>query len=172
MTNQAPPAAETATRVWATMHALVAAQDRRRELREASDFGRGMGRVAVLLALAEGPLTLRQIAASQGIDAPYATVIVGKLEARGLVLRTPHPAGHRRKLVSLTGAGRKAAAQARDDHRPPARRHRRSSCGGAGRPRRDPGQIGSVTGSAVRHDRRCVPGNGPVARVLMVTSYP
>jgi DNA-binding MarR family transcriptional regulator len=37
------------------------------------------------------------------------------------VLRTPHPAGHRRKLVSLTGAGRKAAAQAREIiDRPPA----------------------------------------------------
>lgn len=121
MTDQAPPGAETATRVWAAMHALVAAQDRRRELREAFDFGRGLGWVAVLLALTEGPLTLRQIAASQGIDAPYATVIVDKLEARGLVLRTPHPAGRRRKLVSLTGAGRKAAAQAREIiDRPPA----------------------------------------------------
>jgi DNA-binding MarR family transcriptional regulator len=113
MTSPSPPPAEAAARVWAAMQALVAAEDRRAELREAFDLGRGMGRVGVLLALAEGPLTMGELADRQHIDPPNATVIVDKLESRGLVTRTPHPEGSRRKLVTLTAAGREAAATAR-----------------------------------------------------------
>jgi DNA-binding MarR family transcriptional regulator len=112
MTGAPPPRAELAARVWADLQAFVAAQDRRRELREALDLGRGMGRVSVLLELTRGPMTLRDIAEANGVDAPYATVIVDKLERRGLVLRTAHPDDHRRKLVVLTDAGRDAAALA------------------------------------------------------------
>jgi DNA-binding MarR family transcriptional regulator len=110
-----------AARVWALMQAFVASQDRNRELREAFDFGRGMGRVTLLLKLTEGPMTLRQIAESQGVDAPYATVIVDKLVDRGLARRAPHPDDNRRKLVLLTDAGWAAAALAREIlARPPA----------------------------------------------------
>jgi DNA-binding MarR family transcriptional regulator len=46
---------------------------------------------------------------------------VDKLESHGLVERTPHPEGNRRKLVTLTAAGRKAAALASEIlARPPA----------------------------------------------------
>jgi DNA-binding MarR family transcriptional regulator len=62
--------------------------------------------------LTRGPLTLRDIAEGSGVDAPYATVIVDKLERRGLVQRVAHPDDHRRKLVMLTEAGRDAAALA------------------------------------------------------------
>lgn len=121
MTHQPPSSADAAVRVWATMQAFVAGQDRRQELREAFDFGRGLGRVALLLKLTDGPMTLREIAESQGVDAPYATVIVDKLVSRGLAERTPHPEDNRRKLVTLTDAGRDAAALARDIMaRPPA----------------------------------------------------
>jgi len=117
----ATPAAEAAARAWAAMQVFVTAQDRRRKLREAFDFGRGLGRVTALLTLADGPLTMGELADSQGVDPPNATVIVDKLESRGLVERTPHPEGNRRKLVTLTDAGRKAAAQAREIiARPPA----------------------------------------------------
>jgi DNA-binding MarR family transcriptional regulator len=112
MTSQSPPPAEPAARVWAAMQAFVTAQDRRRELRAAFDFGRGSGRLTALLTLSDGPLTMGELADSQGIDPPNATVIVDKLESHGLVERTPHPGGNRRKLVTLTEAGRKAAAQA------------------------------------------------------------
>jgi DNA-binding MarR family transcriptional regulator len=61
------------------------------------------------LLLVDSPLTLRDIAEARGIDAPYATVIVDKLEGLGLVERTAHPDDHRRKLVQLTPAGREAA---------------------------------------------------------------
>lgn len=53
-------------------------------------------------------MTLSQLAESNGIDAPYATLIVDKLEAHGLVERQPHPDDRRRKLVALTAAGRRA----------------------------------------------------------------
>jgi DNA-binding MarR family transcriptional regulator len=125
MPRPSPPSADstdTATRVWAAMQAFVTGEDRdrRREMREAFDIGRGIGRVAVLLKLADGPLTMGELAESQHIDPPNATVIVDKLESRGLVARTPHPEGNRRKLVALTDAGREAAARAGEIHaRPP-----------------------------------------------------
>jgi len=103
---------EAAARVWSAMHAFVAAHDRRRELQEALDLGRGLGRVKVLVLLTGGPMTLRDIADANGVDAPYATVIVDKLVSRGLVERTAHPDDLRRKLVKLTPSGRDAAALA------------------------------------------------------------
>jgi DNA-binding MarR family transcriptional regulator len=122
--GQAPAAqmpADQASRVWALMQAFVTSQARNRELRDAFDFGRGMGRVTLLLKLTEGPLTLREIAESQGVDAPYATVIVDKLVDRGLAQRTPHPDDNRRKLVTLTDAGWDAATLAQGIlARPPA----------------------------------------------------
>ena len=95
------------------MYAFVAVNDRSRELQEALGLGRGSGRVKVLLMLTDGSATLRDIADANGIDAPYATVIVDKLERLGLVERNAHPDDLRRKLVKITGAGRAAAAQAR-----------------------------------------------------------
>jgi DNA-binding MarR family transcriptional regulator len=103
---------EAAGRVWSAMQAFVAAQDRRREMQEALDLGRGLGRVKLLVQLTGGPRTLRELAEANGFDAPYTTVIVDKLAARGLVERTPHPADNRRKLVRLTAAGQRAAALA------------------------------------------------------------
>jgi len=103
---------EVAARVWLAMRAFVAAHDRRRDLQKALDLGRGLGRVKVLVLLTDGPMTLRGIAEANGVDAPYATVIVDKLVSRGLVERTAHPDDNRRKLVKLTAAGREAAALA------------------------------------------------------------
>lgn len=123
MTGQSPPPADSAVRAWAAMQAFTAAQDRdrHRELRAAFDFGRGKGRIAVLLTLADGPLTMGELADSLNVDPPNATVIIDQLENRGLVRRTPHPEGNRRKLVALTGTGREAAGQASEIlARPPA----------------------------------------------------
>jgi DNA-binding MarR family transcriptional regulator len=108
-----PTQTEIAARVWATMRAYVTANDRNRELQEALGLGRGTGRVKVLLLLASGPASLRDIAAANQIDRPYATVIVDKLESLGLAERTAHPGDFRRKLVKLTEAGREAMEQAR-----------------------------------------------------------
>jgi DNA-binding MarR family transcriptional regulator len=108
-------------RVWAALQAFVSAQDRREELRETLGLGRGTGRVTALLKLTEGPATLRDLAELIGVDAPYATLIVDHLEARGLVERTLHPDDRRRKLVTLTPAGHAAAARAAQiKNEPPA----------------------------------------------------
>lgn len=48
-----------------------------------------------------------------GTDAPYVTLIVNELGARGLVTRTPDAGDRRRKLVSLTRAGQDAVDAAR-----------------------------------------------------------
>jgi DNA-binding MarR family transcriptional regulator len=106
--------------VWIALHEFVAGQDRRRALRAALDLG--LGKVELLIRLADGPMTLGEIARAGEIDPPAATVGVDKLEARGLVHRTPHPDGNRRKLVHLTDAGRDAAqrGQAILNEPPPA----------------------------------------------------
>lgn len=106
------PTTELAARVWTAMQAFVTAHDQRKTMQDALDLGRGLGRVKLLLALADGPLTHRQIAEANELDAPYVTLIVDKLVERGLVARTAHPDDNRRKLVALTPAGRDAAALA------------------------------------------------------------
>jgi DNA-binding MarR family transcriptional regulator len=95
------------------MHAFVTANDRNRELQEGLGLGRGTGRVKVLLMLLNGPATLRDIAEANQIDAPYATVIVDKLVSLGLVERSAHPDGRRRKLVTLTETGQEAVEHAK-----------------------------------------------------------
>jgi DNA-binding MarR family transcriptional regulator len=95
------------------MRAFVTANDRNRELQEALGLGRGTGRVRVLLMLASGPATLRDIATANQIDAPYATVIVDKLTSLGLAERTAHPDDLRRKLVKITEAGQEAIEHAK-----------------------------------------------------------
>ncbi len=104
---------DQAVRVWSALYDYVNAQDRRRELQSALGLGGGFGRVKVLLHLEEGPMTLRDIADANGLDAPYATVICDKLVQKGFVVRTPHPDDNRRKLVSLTEQGRATAKLAR-----------------------------------------------------------
>ncbi len=112
MVARSSRSADRAARVWTAMAAFVAAQDRRRPLHDA--IGLGPGKVALLTMLADGPLTLREIAHAFGIDPPAATVTVDRLAARGLVQRTPHPDDNRRRLVHLTEAGREAAARGQE----------------------------------------------------------
>jgi DNA-binding MarR family transcriptional regulator len=109
VTSAQSPENDAATRVWTALKTFVDDNEPRQELQEILGLGRGFGRVKLLLLLVEKPMTLRDIAEARGIDAPYATVIVDKLEGLGLVERTAHPDDHRRKLVELTPAGRKAA---------------------------------------------------------------
>jgi DNA-binding MarR family transcriptional regulator len=97
---------------WALMHRFVEAHNRRGELAEALGFRLGGGRGKILFQLRDGPATLGQLAEANGVDAPYATLIVDKLEAHGLVERRPHPDDRRRKLVTLTDTGHNAIATA------------------------------------------------------------
>lgn len=102
---------DQAERVWAAMRDLTDGYPPKDALRGALNLGRGSGRVKALLWLGEGPLSLSGIAEAVGVDAPYATLIVDTLEARGLVERRPDPADRRRKLVSLTSEGKEAVAR-------------------------------------------------------------
>jgi DNA-binding MarR family transcriptional regulator len=104
---------DDATAVWEAMRQLVEDNERREELREALGLGRGSGRVKALLALARrSPLTLGELAEQLGVDAPYATLIVNRLEQLGLVVRSADPEDRRRRLVSPTAAGLRATARA------------------------------------------------------------
>ena len=55
---------------------------------------------------------MRDLGAALVTDAPYVTVIVDDLEARGLVERRANPADRRSKLVQITDAGRAVARTA------------------------------------------------------------
>lgn len=111
MTSRPAVPPTTASRVWVDMHEFVTQQDRRRALH--GQLALGPGKVDLLIKLADGPMTLREIARAVDIDPPAATVGVDKLEGRGLVQRTAHPDDSRRKLVHLTESGRKAAQRGR-----------------------------------------------------------
>jgi DNA-binding MarR family transcriptional regulator len=104
--------ADPVQQAWALMQRFVDAHNRHGELAEALGFRLGGGRGKVLFQLRQGPLTLSRIAEVNGVDAPYATLIVNKLEDHGLVERRPHPDDRRRKLVTLTAAGHDALATA------------------------------------------------------------
>ena len=101
-----------AEQAWALMQQFVDSHNRHGDLAKALGFRLGAGRGKVLFQLRQGPMTLTQLAQVNGVDAPYATLIVDKLEAHGLVERRLHPDDRRRKLVTLTSAGREAIATA------------------------------------------------------------
>lgn len=94
------------------MQRFVEAHTRRGELAEAIGFRLGGGRGKILFQLRETPMTLRRLAETNNLDAPYVTLIVDKLESHGLVERRPHPTDRRSKLVTLTTAGHNAIATA------------------------------------------------------------
>lgn len=70
-------------------------------------LGLGVGQEVFLLALAaDGPLTQAQLATAGGCEPPTVTLAVRKLEAAGLVDRTPSPHDARAILVDLSEKGR------------------------------------------------------------------
>jgi DNA-binding MarR family transcriptional regulator len=102
---QADPSA-----VWSVMCDLVLDNERRREVAEAT--GLSFGRTKALRRLARNPMSMKELAAALGIDAPYATVVVDDLESEGLVQRRPHPADRRTRVVEVTRKGRALARRA------------------------------------------------------------
>jgi DNA-binding MarR family transcriptional regulator len=111
---------EVAHRVWQAMRGLVLDNERRREV--CTTLGMSFVRVKALLALAEEPLTMGELAARLSTDRPYTTLIVDDLQQRGLLTRTAHPEDRRAKIVTLTARGRDTAVQAQSllDEPPPA----------------------------------------------------
>ncbi|GIE67763.1 MarR family transcriptional regulator [Actinoplanes palleronii] len=53
-----------------------------------------------------GALTPRELADMERVQPPTMTKIVGKLEERGLVARTPHPTDGRQVILAATDEGR------------------------------------------------------------------
>ena len=58
-----------------------------------------------------GALTPRELADVERVQPPTMTKIVGKLEDRGLVARTPHPTDRRQVILAATEQGRAVHAQ-------------------------------------------------------------
>jgi len=91
------PEGDAASRAWSIMSDLVLDNERRREVSDA--LGLSFGRIRALRRIAASPITMGEVAAALGIDAPYATLVVDELERQGLVERRPHPTDRRVKLV-------------------------------------------------------------------------
>src|SRR3954452_1722940 len=58
-----------------------------------------------------GALTPRELADVERVQPPTMTKIVGRLEDRGLVARTPHPTDRRQVILAATEQGRAVHAQ-------------------------------------------------------------
>ncbi len=112
------PDADAAHRAWSAMCDLVLDNERRREVSDALDLS--FGRIRALRRIARAPMTMGELAAKLGIDAPYATLVVDELERQGLVERRPHPTDRRAKLVATTKRGASVARVAEEImNRPP-----------------------------------------------------
>lgn len=68
---------------------------------------------AVLLTLDDhGPLDQSELGALAAVDRSTLTVLLDRLEARDLVTKEMDPANRRRRIVALTGAGRRRLTEA------------------------------------------------------------
>ncbi len=61
-------------------------------------------------------MTPRELADAERVRPPTITKIVAKLEADGLVQRTPHPTDGRQVILATTELGRAVLRQAREVH--------------------------------------------------------
>lgn len=93
--------------VWSRMKSLVLRNDLRAEVTE--ELGISFVKSRALRRLLPGPLAMRELAAELMTDKPYVTLIVDHLEELGLVTRGISPDDRRRRIVTLTPAGRAAA---------------------------------------------------------------
>jgi DNA-binding MarR family transcriptional regulator len=113
------PESDAARRAWSAMCDLVLDNESRHQVSDA--LGLSFGRIRALRRIAGSPMTMGELAASAGIDAPYATLVVDELERQGFVERRPHPTDRRVKLVATTPRGAAAARRAEEIlGRPPA----------------------------------------------------
>jgi len=85
--------------------ALTRLNRRVRQARPVGDLTTSQLSVLTSLQLA-GALTPRELADVERVQPPTMTRIVGKLEERGLIARTPHPTDRRQVILAATEAGR------------------------------------------------------------------
>jgi DNA-binding MarR family transcriptional regulator len=96
--------------VWALLCELVLDNVRRREVSD--KLGLSFGRIRAIRRVARGPMSMRELASSLGIDPPNATTLVDELEALGLAKRQPHPTDRRARVVEATRKGKDVARRA------------------------------------------------------------
>ena len=86
-----------------------------RRLRQAGGSGITPSQLSALATLdRSGPVSLRDLAAAEKVGASTLTRVVAALEEQGLLQRVSDPADRRVSLATVTPAGRKLLAQARD----------------------------------------------------------
>jgi DNA-binding MarR family transcriptional regulator len=90
--------------------ALTRLNRRVRQARPVGDLTTSQLSALTSLQLA-GALTPRELADVERVQPPTMTKIVGKLEERGLVARTPHPTDRRQVILAATEAGRTVYGQ-------------------------------------------------------------
>lgn len=89
-----------------------------RETRLLRAHGVDMWEYVVLGGLERGPAqTQNQLASEVGRDKTRLIPILDRLQARGLVERSPDPGDRRNRVVSLTGIGRQLLSRCRRDVR-------------------------------------------------------
>lgn len=85
-----------------------------RRLRQQSLGGLTPSQASLLATLDKhGAMSMSHLAELESISRPSATGIVGRLEQKGLVVRSPHPEDHRSALVDLTPDARSLMDQRR-----------------------------------------------------------
>jgi DNA-binding MarR family transcriptional regulator len=101
----------TAEQLARTLREAITRLNRRvRQARPVGDLTFSQLSVLTSLQLA-GALTPRELADTERVQPPTMTKIVGKLEERGLVARTPHPTDRRQVILAATEQGRAVYAQ-------------------------------------------------------------
>jgi DNA-binding MarR family transcriptional regulator len=101
------PAAQLATLL---RDAIIRFNRRVRQARPVGDLTVTQLSALTSLRLA-GAMTPRELADTERVQPPTMTKIVGKLEERGLVQRTPHPTDGRQVILATTEAGLVVLAQ-------------------------------------------------------------
>ena len=87
-----------------------------RRLRQRTLGGLTPSQLSVLASLSrQGPLTLGDLAETEGVAAASISGIVGRLVDKGLVDRVPNPVDRRSTLVEMTEEGRKVLEKGRSE---------------------------------------------------------
>ncbi len=106
---------------WETISRTVMDHFTARRAEVAARLGISFIKAKALRRLAAGPLTMGDLTSALATDPPYASLVVGDLVDRELVVRTTDPSDRRRKVVALTQAGVDLAWRAQEIlDRPPA----------------------------------------------------
>ena len=68
---------------------------------------------AIYVLMAQGPMTVGDLAAAEKVQPPTMTRLVSRMEEDGYVRRSPHPTDGRVVIVEATGAGAELVAASR-----------------------------------------------------------